>query len=138
MVLLWLTCHPPGDTASDLELVGQVSLSVCCDCASFGVLRVLFFFTPLHYLVGCLSMIIWTHAVLGVLYACVLYFCTCTCSPQLSTFHMERRSRNTLIIFYPSLLLSWMFEHDCLDTCCFGCLICMRSVFFVFAPIQRI
>ena len=23
--------------------------------------------------------------------------------------------------FYPSLLLSWMLEHDCLDTCCFGC-----------------
>ena len=21
--------------------------------------------------------------------------------------------------FYPSLLLSWMFEHDCVDTCCF-------------------
>ena len=25
----------------------------------------------------------------------------------------------------PILLLSWMFEHDFLDTCCFGCLICM-------------
>ena len=22
----------------------------------------------------------------------------------------------------PSLLLSWMFEHDCLDTCCLGVL----------------
>ena len=40
-------------------------------------------------------MIVWTHV---VLYACVLYFCTCTCSTQLSTFHMERRSRNMLII----------------------------------------
>ena len=49
-------------------------------------------------LVGCFSMIIWTHTVLSVLYACVLYFCICTCSTQLSMFHMERRSRNTLII----------------------------------------
>ena len=27
------------------------------------------------------------------------------------------------------LLLSWMFEHDCLDNCCFGCLICTCFVF---------
>ena len=31
----------------------------------------------------------------------------------------------------PSLLLSWMFEHGCLDTLCLGCLICMRFLFFV-------
>ena len=43
-------------------------------------------------------MIVWTPAVLSVLYACVLYFCICPCSAQLSKFHMERRSRNTLII----------------------------------------
>ena len=43
-------------------------------------------------------MIIWTPTVLTVLYACVLYFCICTCSAQLSMFHMERSSRNTLII----------------------------------------
>ena len=30
---------------------------------------------------------------------------------------------------YLFLLLSWMFEHGCLDTCCFGCLICMCFVF---------
>ena len=42
-------------------------------------------------------MIVWTPAVF-VLYACVLYFCICTCTVQLSMFHMERRSRNTLII----------------------------------------
>ena len=40
----------------------------------------------------------WTPAVLDVLYACVLYFCICTCSAQLSMFHMKRHSRNTLII----------------------------------------
>ena len=28
---------------------------------------------------------------------CVLYFCICTCSVQLSMFYMERRSRNMLI-----------------------------------------
>ena len=27
------------------------------------------------------------------------------------------------------LLFSWMFEHDCLNTCCFGCLILMCLVF---------
>ena len=60
----------------------------------FGFYGYFFFF---YFLVGCLSMIVWTPAVLGVLYACVLYFYICTCSAQLSTFHMERRSRNTLI-----------------------------------------
>ena len=34
----------------------------------------------------------------GVLYACVSYFCNCTCSAQLTMFHVERRYRNTLII----------------------------------------
>ena len=29
----------------------------------------------------------------------------------------------------PSLLLSWMFEHDCSDTYCFGCLICICFIF---------
>ena len=50
-------------------------------------------------------MIIWTPAVLSVLYECVLYFCICTCSAQLSIFHMEKRSRNMLIIII--LLLSF-------------------------------
>ena len=60
----------------------------------FGFLWILFFYC----LVGCLSLIVWTPTVLGVLYACVLYISTCTCSAQLSMFHMEKRSRNTLII----------------------------------------
>ena len=34
-------------------------------------------------------------------------------------------------------LFNWMFQLDCLDTCCFKCLTCMCSVFFVFAPVQR-
>ena len=48
-------------------------------------------------LVGCFSMIVWTHAGLSVLYAMYLYFCICPCSAQLSMSHMERCSRNTLI-----------------------------------------
>ena len=49
-------------------------------------------------LVGCFSMTILTPLALSVLYACVLYFCICTCSAQLSMFHMERHYRNMLII----------------------------------------
>ena len=33
-----------------------------------------------------------------------------------------------------SLLLGWMFEHECLDICC---LICMYFVLLVFARVQR-
>ena len=54
-----------------------------------------FFF--LFCLVECLSNIVWTNAVLVVLYACVLYCCICTCSGQLNMLHLERRCRNTLI-----------------------------------------
>ena len=45
------------------------------------------------------------------------------------------------IVFYPSSLLSWMFEHDCLDTCCFGCLICMCFIFldlYLFNAIEHV
>ena len=44
-------------------------------------------------------------------------------------------------IFNPYLLLNWMFEHDCLDTCCFGCLICMCFVFLylhLFSAIEHV
>ena len=67
----------------------------CC-CCCLLLLLCLFFF--LNCLVGCFSIIAWTPAVLSVLYACVLYFCICPCSAQLSVFHMQRRSRNALII----------------------------------------
>ena len=43
-------------------------------------------------------MIVMNLLFLSVLYACVFYFCICTCSAQLSMFHMEKCSRNTLII----------------------------------------
>ena len=70
-----------------------------------------FFLTHHYCLVGCLSMIVWTHAVLGVLHVCVLYFCICTCSVQLSMFHMERRSRNTIII---TIIIIINFNVSCL------------------------
>ena len=62
---------------------------------SFGFLCVCGFF---FCLVRCFSRIVWTPAVLNVLYACVLCFCIWPCSAQLSMLHMERCSRNTLII----------------------------------------
>ena len=55
--------------------------------------------------VRCLSMIVWAPAALGVLNAFALHFCICTCSAQLSMFHMERRSRTTLIIIIIIILL---------------------------------
>ena len=51
-------------------------------------------------------MIVWTHAVLGVLCTCVLYFCICTCSVQLNMFHLERCSRNTLIIIMIIIIIN--------------------------------
>ena len=39
------------------------------------------------------------------------------------------------------LLLSWMFQHDCFNTCCFECLICMCFVFLylhLFSAIEHV
>ena len=65
----------------------------------------------LNCLVGCLSLIVWTPAVLGVLYVCVLYCCICTCSAQLSMFHMEKRSRNMLIIII-IIIINFTLQAD--------------------------
>ena len=90
-----------------------VCVCVCacaCVCVCLSVLvcmvgvivvyvdTVYWFYILFLCLIGCFSMIIWTPTVLSVLYACVLYFCICTCSAQLSMFHMERCPRNMLII----------------------------------------
>ena len=59
--------------------------------------------------IGCFSMIVWTRTVfkcLIKLYACVFYFCICTCSAQLSMFHVEKRSRNMLIIIIINIISS--------------------------------
>ena len=42
-----------------------------------------FFSCSFYCSVGNLSMIVWTPAVWGVLYACVLHLCIFTCSAQL-------------------------------------------------------
>ena len=41
-------------------------------------------------------------------YMCV--FCICTCSAQLSMFHMERHSRNTLIIIIDIIRWDWLID----------------------------
>ena len=51
-------------------------------------------------LVGCFLMIISTPAVLSV-----LYYCICSCSAQLSIFHMETRSRNRLVFIIMKVYL---------------------------------
>ena len=33
-------------------------------------------------------------------------------------------------------MLSWVFQHDYLDTCCFECLICMCFIVLYFAPVS--
>ena len=35
-------------------------------------------------------------------------------------------------VLFHCLVGCWMFQHDCLDTCCFECLICMCFVFCIF------
>ena len=59
----------------------------------YGFLWVFFFVC----LVGCFSMIIWTPTVLSFICMCFV-FLHLHCSAQLSMFHMQRRSRNMLII----------------------------------------
>ena len=81
----------------------------------------------------------------------VLYFCICTCSAQLSMFHMERRSRNMLIVvvvnyyyyyyyyyYYCIILLSlslyyyYYYYYYYYFTCCGGHSITeMETVFIV-------
>ena len=70
----------------------------CVFWVSLVLFSFFFSFFFFYCLVGCLSMIDWTPAVLDVLYACVLYFCNCICSAQFIVFHVERCSRNMLII----------------------------------------
>ena len=46
-----------------------------------------------------------------------------------------------VLFFTPYLLLSWMFDHDSLDTCCFGRLLCMYLVFlylYLFSEMEHV
>ena len=47
-----------------------------------------------------------------VLYACVFYFCICASSAQLSMFHMEKRSRNTLIIIIIIIIITIRTSYE--------------------------
>ena len=98
------------------------------------------FKTHLYCLVGCLSMIVWTLAVLDVFYACVLYFCICTCSALLRMFHNEKRSRKTLLLlllscFVPSPFVSLSAERGIVLLvalfCCKHCLFVSAETVFV-------
>ena len=55
--------------------------------------------------------------------------------------HFMGKKIFTFFFFNPSLLLSWMFEHDCLDTSYFRCLTCMCFIFLylhLFSAIQQV
>ena len=56
-------------------------------------------------LIGCFSVIVWTPTVFECLICMRFYFCICTCSEQLSMFHMEKRSRNMLIIIINNIII---------------------------------
>ena len=58
-------------------------------------------------------MIIWTPTVLNVLYACVLYFLYLDLFSAVE--HLERRSRNTLIIIINCLCVS-CYCSNCIFT----------------------
>ena len=56
---------------------------------------------------------------------------------------------DTIFVFYgyiefffnSTLLLSLMFAYDCLDTCCFACIICMCFIFLyvdLFSTIEHV
>ena len=47
-----------------------------------------------------------------LIYACVLHFCIHTCSAQLSMFHMERHSRNTLIIIIITIIKADVLQSE--------------------------
>ena len=96
-----------------------VCVCVCVCLSLVCMVGVIFVYVDMVYwfygcsflcLVGYFNMIIWTPTVLSVLYACILYFCICTCSAQLNMFHIERCSRNTLIIIIIIIIMCWYFS----------------------------
>ena len=68
-------------------------LFLCTVMQYIGFMGVFFF-----CLIGRFSMIVWTPTVFECLICMRFLFSYCTCSAQLSMFHMDKRSRNTLII----------------------------------------
>ena len=74
------------------SLVCVVGLILCALMRYIGFMGVLFFMPNWMFEHD------WTPTVLGCLICMHFLFCICTCSVQLSMFHMERHSKNTLII----------------------------------------
>ena len=70
-----------------------------------------FFKIHLYCLDGCLSMIVWTHAVFGVLYTRVLYFLYFRLFTATEHVSHGKRTRNTLIIIIVILLLFLTFSR---------------------------
>ena len=83
------------------------------------------------------------------MYECMYVHCMCVCKINVLFFVFFCMRHNSSlvcivgILFFlfqiPSFIACWMFHHDCLDTCCFGCPIYYMHVFciFVFALVQR-
>ena len=66
--------------------------------------------------------------------------CVCVCVCVINSFYgLGYFSVDTVFGFYRYyfFMLSWMFQHDYFDTCCFEFLICICLVNFVFAPVQH-
>ena len=57
---------------------------------------------------GCLSMIVWTHAVFGVLYTRVLYFLYLHLLSATEHVSLEKRTRNTFIIIIIIIILLFL------------------------------
>ena len=92
------SADPTASTAwHNSSLVCMVGITYAYIDMAFGFMgtfwiKILFF--NLHLLLSWM----FEHDCLDTCCFGVLYFCICTCSAQLSMFHMERCSRNTLII----------------------------------------
>ena len=83
--------------------------------AFYGYILFFFLFIPIFScLIGCLSII--GHNLFWVSYMHVLDFSICTCSGHLSMFHMERGSRNMIIIIIILIVLTVPL-NDCCSVC---------------------
>ena len=68
---------------------------------------------------------------------CITQVCVCVCVCVIISLYVYIDTVFGFYgIFFP--LFSWMFQHDCLDICCFECLICMCFVFLYLHPFSAI
>ena len=86
-------------------MVGITYVYIDTIFAFYGYTLFPFFYTSLYCLVGCLSMIVWTHAVWGVLYACVLCFCIALVQCNSACFTWKRALEIPFIIIIIIILL---------------------------------